>query len=646
MAFDFLSKDLLRRESINKIVHRMDKYGTIFVYNQLDALDMITLINLGTILILRDYDSITKKVFAYENDFTEDGVIVERRGWNSGSVIDKEYLHVVPIIKYSEIRDSSEVIEQNSETEELTIRYGRGFSGSLDSIELNQRDIIKKRMLIDGLVETGRKITMFLPADETKKQLRVFRNEKTGEEFVFMNRKSGEKIADYIDDSYNPNAPFIGIVAPLTWTVDLNTGLAICNRPLFVAQREACPYEESIIAQFLHSPEFIDELDVVPTKSEKEATTSKNPFGKSAKLNLEEKIKRVLLGGTRIPYLVGHPGIGKTQVAMSISPYCLCFNMSTFTPDAFTGKQMLIPGDKIISHEGDRTIEHNEKGTSANAEPDWHVKIVKLAKECQVRNERCIMLLDEFDKLTPNMQILINGLAHNPRTIADWPIPENVDIIVAGNSEEYSQASFPITGEVASRLTVLDVTTDAIDWLKWATKHRVDPIVRAYIHNFPDKIIEDAMDKNDDYNQAISLTPRSWDQKISRELIECRKIGEQPFLEPYMNSSSLKHFKEFINLYFELGIEDILQGHFNMDEIDLSGERILVIINCLVAAAVTEEEICNSLKFIKQYNLSEYQALFERRWIDINNTDEDILRLKLAKSSLSDTVKPKANSGI
>ena len=37
-----------------------------------------------------------------------------------------------------------------------------------------------------------------------------------------------------------------------------------------------------------------------------------------------------------------------------------------------------------------------------------------------------------------------------------------------------------------------------------------------------------------------------------------------------------------------------------------------------------------------QNNLSEYQSLFEKRWIEINDTDEDILRLKLAKSSLGE----------
>ena len=71
--------------------------------------------------------------------------------------------------------------------------------------------------------------------------------------------------------------------------------------------------------------------------------------------------------------------------------------------------------------------------------------------------------------------------------------------------------------------------------MKWASKNNIDPIVKAYLHNFPDKIIQDVKDKDDQYDYALSLTPRSWDQKISEELKAAREIQSYPYLEPYMD---------------------------------------------------------------------------------------------------------------
>ena len=125
-------------------------------------------------------------------------------------------------------------------------------------------------------------------------------------------------------------------------------------------------------------------------------------------------------------------------------------------------------------------------------------------------------------------------------------------------------------------------------------------------------------------------------KKISEELKASRKIQAFPYLEPYMDKKNREEFEEFISMYFELGVEEILKGNIPTDVFDLTHDRIQIIINCLIATATTEEEITNALTFIRQNNLSEYQALFEKRWIEINDTDEDILRLKLAKSSFGE----------
>ena len=616
MAFSILNKRMLENDDIRRIVRTfIDGYETIFTYDQQKSFDID--FPLFVEIVLRDYDNVADQGATYI--LANDDISIDCYNYN----------YILPIIRFEEIKNSSQIISENDDT--FTIQYGSGLTSQISTSDALRK--ISMDSMMGNIVETRRKITIFLSKDGKKTQLRVFKNQQTGEEYVFMKKKGDGTF----DDSLDIQATFVGVVSPLTWKVDKKTDLAICNNTLFLSERCRCDYDKSALAKFLESDEFVEELGMHQEKKQEKSSSINNPFGdKKGKLTLEQKIRRILMGEKRIPYLVGHPGIGKTQIAKSINKNCLSFNIATFTPDTFTGKTSIIPGDKIITQDGNKTIEHNEKGRTATTEPEWHTKLVEMSNRCRQSNERCVLLLDEFDKLTPNMQVFINGIVDNPRTIAGWEIPDNVDIILAGNTEEYSDAAFNISGEVASRLTKIEVSAEAIDWLKWASKHDIDPIVRAYLHNFPNKIIQDVKDKDGDYDYAMSLTPRSWDQKISEELKASRKIQEFPYLEPYMDKKNREEFEEFISMYFELGVEEILKGNIPAEVFDLTHDKIQIIINCLIATATTEEEITNALTFIRQNNLSEYQALFEKRWIEINDTDEDILRLKLAKSSFGE----------
>lgn len=620
MAFSILSKRMLENYDIKKIVDKIKNYASIFTLNQQRSFDLE--FDISTKLTLKDFDNVAGNGSIY-------GVYLKQLQTDFSS---NDYWYILPIIRFEEIKDNSQIISEDENT--ITVQYGSGLTSRVSTSDALQK--INMNLMMGDIVETNRKITIFLSKDGKRTQLRVFKNQQTGEEYVFMKKKDDGTF----DDSLDIQATFVGVVSPLTWTVDKKTGLAICSNPLFLSEKSGCEYDKSALSKFLESDEFVEELGIHYEKKQEKSTVVNNPFGMifdkpKPKLSLSNQIRNVLIGGKSIPYLVGHPGIGKSEVAYSINKKLIKIEVSQFTPDDFTGKTSIVPGDKTISQNDNTTIEHHEPGYTTTAEPQWHIKLRKLSQECQ-DNERCSLVIDEFDKLTPNMQVFINGIVSNPRTIAGWEIPDNVDIILTGNTEEYSDTSFAISGEVASRLTTIEVKADSIDWLKWASKHGIDPIVKAYIHCFPNKIIQDVKDKNGEYDYSKSLTPRSWDQKISNHLIGKRKASQMPRLEIFMDESCERDFEEFMKLYFELGVEEILKGNIPFDVFDLTHDRIQIIINCLIATATTEEEITNALTFIRQNNLSEYQALFEKRWTEINDTDEDILKLKLAKSSLGE----------
>ncbi len=614
MGFSILSKELFNKKSIKNIVDGIKDYAPILNYDQKNLFDID--FDITTNIILKDYDENIEQVYDRNSSY---------RNHNFEERIFIKYLHVVPIIRFEEIKDTCDVIEENEDT--FTVEFGRGFvKSNFSNEEINSFKLNKKR----GYISQGNcKITLFFSNSEDKIKLQVYKDNYTSNEFVFMEKN----INGSIDDSMNFDAPFVGLIGPLKWIVDKNTGYAICSNPIFYSELHKCQFEKSPLARFLDSNAFQDEIDV----ELKESYT--NPFlGRKKALNLEQQINRILMGEKRIPYLVGHPGVGKTEVAKSINKNYLSFNIGTFSPDAFTGKTSIVPGEKITVQKDGRSIERYKKGSTVTAEPDWHIKLVEMSKKSMENDERCVLILDEFDKLTPQMQIYINGIVDEPRTIAGWEIPDNVDIILAGNTDEYSDASFNISGEVESRLTKIEVKASPNDWLKWASKNNVDPIIRAYIYNFPNKLVEDVVNEYGEYDYYLSLTPRSWKQKISDELRIARENNDSPDLDTYMDKNNKEDFEDFIKTYFRLGIEEILNGNFKEDKKYCTQDQIQIIINCLISTATTEEEIINSLLFIKQNNLNEYKSFFEKGWTKINNTNEDIIKFRLAKNEIGEKV--------
>ena len=548
---------------------------------------------------------------------------------------------LTPIITYKSIKDDEKFKIIEEDEDRLIVEYGSYPQTKIINPDIFNNLVMKFHTAI--LEEVG-EFTFKIYKDGKKDKAKKYRDKETGKEYAFVTEKEDVlyfSIEDMtVDDLTRINCT-CGEFLPIKWIVNKKTGLMLPLTGLIISENFG-EYRTSKLREYLESGEFFADIGVASFEKVEERKTTM-PWGKkeeSKSQSLSDEIKRVLMGSHRIPYLVGHPGIGKTAIAKSINKNYLTYNISTFTPDRFTGKTALIPGKvkNTIDENGISYSETISAGTTSVALPDWYNDLIEMSNSCAKNNERCILFFDEFDKLTPNMQVFINGVVDTPRTIANLVIPDNVDIVFAGNTEEYSDASFNISGEVESRLTRIDVKTDWKAWLSWAIKNDVDPLVRAYILSYKDSVlIQDVVDNTGKYDYTKSLTPRSWEQKISEEIKISRKLGEYPKLSFYMSSDAEKKFEDFMNNYFNLRVEDIVKGTYgDFDTFSMDYTLFIEIANKLSVIVSNEEELENALSFIKKLNNSEIQILFEKQWLTFNNSEDDIIMLREAKSVVFD----------
>ncbi|PLV59734.1 AAA family ATPase [Thermotoga sp. KOL6] len=199
--------------------------------------------------------------------------------------------------------------------------------------------------------------------------------------------------------------------------------------------------------------------------------------------------KKIMMAG-EIPLLVGHFGVGKTDIAKDIAKE--------------TGRDLIIlvlsqmePGDLI-----GLPARSEEKTTFLK--PDWWPE-----------NGNTIVFLDEINRAHRSvrnaiMQLLVDKRIHN------HVLPNETWIMAAMNppEEEYDQADLITDPAFISRFFILEVNPNASEWLEWASRNGVSEEVRNFIKNYPEFLFSE---RNLSLKISLKPSPRSW-YKLSNVL--------------------------------------------------------------------------------------------------------------------------------
>ena len=142
-----------------------------------------------------------------------------------------------------------------------------------------------------------------------------------------------------------------------------------------------------------------------------------------------------------------------------------------------------------------------------------------------------VIMLDEFTKAPQPIQNMLHPLleARNPR-LGDMPLPEGSIVFLTGNMASDGVGD-NVKAHTLNRVTVVTVRkSTAEEWLAWAVNNDIDPVVMAWVNQFP-HCMESYLSGDQDSNPYIFnpkkvsgafVSPRSL-QLVSNDVIKQRE---------------------------------------------------------------------------------------------------------------------------
>lgn len=207
-------------------------------------------------------------------------------------------------------------------------------------------------------------------------------------------------------------------------------------------------------------------------------------------VNEAKYLSQKIMKAGEIPLLIGHFGVGKTDIAREIASQ--------------TGRKLIIlvlsqmePGDLI-------GLPARDENKTKFLAPDWWPE-----------DGNVIILLDEINRAHRSirnaiMQLLVDKRIHN------HILPEDTWIMASMNppDENYDQVELITDPAFLSRFFILEIHPEPNEWIKWASSHNVSHEVIQFIEKYPEFL---SVHEGVSLKASIKPSPRSW-YKLSRVL--------------------------------------------------------------------------------------------------------------------------------
>ena len=203
----------------------------------------------------------------------------------------------------------------------------------------------------------------------------------------------------------------------------------------------------------------------------------------------------------RLPlYLLGCPGIGKTEVAREAAEE-LGIGFVSFSLTHHTRNSLL--GLPVI-----RELPDGRKYT----EFTMSEIIAAVEKACAAGHKEGIFLLDEFNSVSETILPVMLAFLQT-KNIGEFYLPEGWVIILAGNPTEYNRSARALDMALLDRVRKLEIEFDEEVFLNYARKTGFHPAITEFLDS--DRRFCYVMDTAKDEREAV--TARGW-ENLSRTM--------------------------------------------------------------------------------------------------------------------------------
>lgn len=299
----------------------------------------------------------------------------------------------------------------------------------------------------------------------------------------------------------------------------------------------------------------------------------------------------------RPAYVVGPPGVGKTQIARDIAtqmgvgfiplhgPLMLPedYGMPMFTPDG-KGIEFATPGGKFPF--ADRT-DIPETG---------------------------LLLVDEMGQADNSQQKILANLFQE-RELHGRKLKDGWYIIATGNRTQDRAGSNRVLSHLNDRITTYELEVSHEDWITWAlTRGGVVPEVVSFLNWRPDKLA--AFDPSADK----SPTPRAWAEGVSRSIGMVPPEAEFDSYKGDVGEGAAAEFLGFIKTYRSLPDPDLVLSNPGQAVIPTDMSTLYALCGALAHRA-TQETMPNLVAYAKRLagaGKGEFMVLLIRDAIRVN----------------------------